>query len=372
VPPPALGELARIFLRLGVTAFGGPAAHVAMMREELVTRRKWLDDAEFLDLVAATNLIPGPNSTELALHLGLRRAGWAGFWVAGACFILPAAILTGACAWAWHRWGEVPEAGWLLSGVQPVVVGVIAHAAWGMAPAVTRTAGRRAAGVMSAVAVGLGADELLVLLVAGLVFALPHLRARPGAAGFLPLATVLPGAVLLPVSAGGLFWVFLKIGSVLYGSGYVLVAFLRDELVVRRGWLTEAQLLDAVAVGQLTPGPVFTTATFVGGILAGPAGAVAATVGIFLPAFVFVALSGPLVPRLRASPLASGFLDGVTLASLALLVVVTIQLAATTLGDPVSVLLAAGSLLALSRGWLGSTSLLFLGAAVGFVVARVG
>lgn len=352
--PPALPEIARLFLRLGATAFGGPAAHIAMMEREVVGRLAWVDRQEFLDLVSASNLIPGPNSTELAIHLGYRRGGWPGLVVAGLCFILPAMLLTMACGWAYVRWGALPAATALLYGVKPVILAIVVQAVWGLAPKAAPTTPLRLLGLGSLAAVSLGVDELLVLLAAGLAALL--LR-RPWAAFAATPLFGLPGAVgggggaAVGAAAGltisGIFMVFLRIGSVLYGSGYVLLAFLRSELVEARGWLTEAQLLDAVAVGQVTPGPVFTTATFVGWILAGPAGALAATAGIFLPAFVFVALSGPLVPRLRASPAAGAFLDGVNVASLALLVAVSAALARAAVVDLPTLLVAvvAGGLL---------------------------
>lgn len=387
-PPPRgpLGELARLFLKLGTIAFGGPAAHVAMMEDEVVRRRRWLTREQFLDYLGATNLIPGPNSTELAIHIGHARAGWPGLLVAGACFILPAALVVGAIAWAYVRFGALPQAAGLLYGVKPVVIAVVAQALWGLARTAVRSAAPGALAVACVLAVGAGAHELLVLAAAAVGAALVHAarrRGRIGGAGVVPLAWLpLPRGSLATLGAGAggvaaaapfglwpLFAVFAKIGAVLFGSGYVLLAFLRADLVERLGWLTERQLLDAVAVGQVTPGPVFTTATFVGYVLGGAPGAVVATVGIFLPAFVFVALSGPLVPRIRRSPTAGAALDGVNVASLALMAVVTVQLARGTLVDPLTVALAAASLLLLLRFRVNSAWLVAGGAAIGVASA---
>ena len=387
----SLGELARLFLTLGATAFGGPAAHVAMMEDEVVRRRRWLTREQFLDYLGATNLIPGPNSTELAIHIGHARAGWPGLLVAGACFILPAALIVGAVAWAYVRYGALPEAAGLLYGVKPVVIAVVLQALWGLGRSAVKSATLAALGVGAAAAAGLGAHELAVLGAAGAASALLH-RARAPRTGGAPgsgltawwlaappaaqtaataSAAVATGAAA-PFGLWALFGAFAKIGAVLFGSGYVLLAFLRADLVERLGWLTERQLLDAVAVGQVTPGPVFTTATFVGYVLGGPAGAAAATAGIFLPAFVFVALSGPLVPRLRRSPTAGAVLDGVNVASLALMAVVAAQLARAALVDPLTVVLAAVSALLLVRWRVNSAWLVLGGAAAGLLAGTWG
>jgi chromate transporter len=367
-----LGELARLFLRLGTTAFGGPAAHIAMMRDEVVRRRRWLSDEEFLDLLGATNLVPGPNSTEMAIHVGYRRAGWIGLLVAGLCFILPAALLTGALAWAYVRYGALPEAAWLLYGVKPVIIAIVVQAIVGLAPAAARTPLLWAIGAGVFLVVTVGGNEFAVLLGAGLACivlrALERQRMRGVASLALApvaVAAATPPAVAVPVTTSSLFWVFVKIGSVLFGSGYVLLAFLRAELVERLGWLGEGQLIDAIAIGQITPGPVFTTATFVGYLLGGTTGAVAATCGIFLPAFLFVALSVPVLPRLRASWVASAFLDGVNVASLALMAVVTLQLVHAAVVDLPTALLAAASFVVLLRWHVNSTWLVLAGALAG-------
>jgi chromate transporter len=377
----SLRELALLFGRLGATAFGGPAAHIALMRDEVVQRRQWLSEARFLDLLGATNLIPGPNSTELAIHIGWERRRWSGLAVAGLAFILPAMLITLAIAWAYVRFGSLPAAGWISYGVKPVILGVVVQALWGLAPTAARSWPLRLLGGATALLAALGVNELAVLFGAGLVAALGS-RANAGksASGTLPaVAPVLPAAGLAGVASAlgavtlpSLFWVFLKTGSVLFGSGYVLLAFLRADLVQRLGWLSEAQLIDAIAVGQVTPGPVFTTATFIGYLLAGPSGALVATAGIFLPAFVFVALSGPLIPRLRASAVAGAFLDGVNVASLALMSVVTLQLGRAALIDLPSLLLCIIAALLLLRLRPNPTWLVLGGAAAGWALHTLG
>jgi chromate transporter len=380
-PRTPLREIVALFLKLGLTAFGGPAAHIAMMEDEVVARRRWLTRAEFLDLLGATNLIPGPNSTELAIHIGHARAGWPGLLVAGVCFMLPATLIVSALAWAYVRYGTLPEAEGLLYGVKPVVIAVVLQALWRLGQSAITT--RLAAGIaaLAALANALGMGEIAVLAAAGALAALlRQLRAPEGEEHGSPPTL---GATLVLPAAGGtaaaaaagtafglwpLFTFFVKVGAVLFGSGYVLLAFLRSGLVVERGWLTEAQLLDAVAVGQVTPGPVFTTATFIGYLLGHGAGAAVATVGIFLPAFVFVAISGPLVPRLRSSPVAGAVLDGVNAASLALMAVVTARLGAAAVVDAVTVALALLSAALLLRWRVNSAWLVAGGAAIGLAV----
>jgi chromate transporter len=371
----SLSELARLFLKLGTVAFGGPAAHIAMMEDEVVRRRGWLTRAQFLDYLGATNLIPGPNSTEMAIHIGYGRRGWPGLLVAGLGFILPAALIVAGCAWAYVRFGTAPAVGRVLYGVKPVVIAVVLHAVWGLGRAAVKTPWLGALGTGAVVANALGVNELVVLAAAGAsaLFArdVRHLAGccvplgAPAAAG---TAAVGAGATGAAVGLWPLFGVFAKVGSVLFGSGYVLLAFLRADLVQRFHWLTERQLLDAVAVGQVTPGPVFTTATFIGYVLAGGAGAAVATAGIFLPAFVFVAASGPLVPRLRRSPLAAAVLDGVNVASLALMVVVTWHLGRAALVDWASVGLGLISALLLLRYRVNSAWLVVFGGLVGVLV----
>jgi chromate transporter len=383
--PTPLAELAGLFLKLGTVAFGGPAAHVAMMEDEVVRRRQWLTREEFLDYLGATNLIPGPNSTELAIHVGHARAGWPGLLVAGGAFILPAALIVGALAWAYVRFGSLPEVAGGLYGVKPVVIAVVLQALWGLARSAVKSLPLLALGLAAATATVMGVHELAVLAAAAVgASALVGFARRRGPSSALAIAaapgalstaavlatnaSVASGAGIATASLSSLFVVFLKIGSVLFGSGYVLLAFLRADLVERLGWLTEHQLLDAVAVGQVTPGPVFTTATFVGYLVAGGPGALVATVGIFLPAFVFVALSGPLVPRLRRSPVAGAALDGVNVASLALMAVVTWQLGRAAVIDGFTLLLAGASALLLIRFRVNSAWLVLGGALLGLLL----
>jgi chromate transporter len=370
-----LGELALLFLRLGTTAFGGPAAHIAMMEDEVVRRRGWLTRQQFLDYLGATNLIPGPNSTELAIHIGHARAGWPGLLVAGVSFIVPAMLIVGAIAIAYVRFGSLPEAGALLYGVKPVVIAVVAQALWGLGRTAIKSPRLAVLGALSVVAVVAGVHELAVLVIAALVMVLVHHR-RPGTVAIIAAVSGAPvalsaataAAFAAPFTLWRLFLAFAWIGSVLFGSGYVLLAFLRAEFVERLGWLTEAQVLDAIAVGQVTPGPVFTTATFVGVLLGGPAGGLIATAGIFLPAFIFVALSGPLVPRLRRSAVAGAVLDGVNVASLALMAVVSAQLARAAIVDPVTALLALASGIGLLWFRMNSAWLVLGGGVVGLLV----
>jgi chromate transporter len=373
-----LRELALLFLRLGATAFGGPAAHIAMMQDEVVRRRRWLDEERFLDLLGATNLIPGPSSTEMAIHIGWERRRWAGLLVAGVAFIVPAMMMTGALGWAYVRFGSVPTVSWLLYGVKPVILGVILQAIWGLAPKAARTTMLRVLAAVSGALAFVGVNELIVLFGAGAVAVLiSRIASEPPSPGSLrQLVPVLPmaasAAASNAVTLSSLFGIFFKVGSVLFGSGYVLLAFLRADLVERLGWLTEEQLIDAIAIGQVTPGPVFTTATFIGYVLAGPSGALVATAGIFLPAFIFVSLSGPLVPKLRASPVAGAFLDGVNVASLALMTVVTIQLAHAALVDVPTIFMSVVAAVLLVRLELNATWLVLGGAASGWLVHVLG
>ena len=404
-----LRELAALFLRLGVTAFGGPAAHIAMMRDEVVDRRRWLSDKEFLDLVAATNLIPGPNSTELAIHLGYRRGGLAGLALAGVCFILPAALIVGGIAWVYARYGTTPQVGWLMYGVGPVVIAIVAQALlklgraalsrWAYAPVGAAALGAALGGVNELAVLAAGAVIGLALAMrpsgpAGSAAVLAWLAAlvaaptqllrgtAPAAAqaatggtatsGGTIVGTALAGTAAaaagaaVPFTLTGLGLFFLKVGAVLFGSGYVLLAFLRADLVERWGWLTDQQLIDAITVGQVTPGPVFTTATFIGYLLGGWAGATLATVAIFVPGFFFVAVTQPLIPRLRASQALGGCLDGVVAASLGLMAAVTWQLAQAAVVDVPTALIAGTAAVALFRWQPNSTWLILGGAAAGW------
>lgn len=383
----SLRELAGTFLRLGLTAFGGPAAHIGLMREWFVLRRGWLDEATFLDLVGLSNLIPGPTSTELAMHIGHRRAGWRGFLLAGFAFITPAVVLVLALAWAYVSFGSRPEATSILGGIGPVVIAIVANAGIGLGRAALRSG--PLIGVAVAVVVGslVGVSEIGLLLAGGTFTLLlaEARRPRPPAGAIGPdSASDRPrqrGAIVLGWLGGGkalaiggvaatvtslaVFLEFLKIGAVIFGSGYVLVALLRTELVTDLRWITDSQLLDAVAVGQLTPGPVFSTGTFIGFLVGGWSGALAATVGVFLPAFGFVALSVVLLARLRASRRARAFLDGVNAAAVALIVVVAAGLLAAIRDDLPSIAIAAAALAILFQGRVGAAWLILGGAAIG-------
>ena len=387
-PPPSrspLGEIARLFFKLGVIAFGGPAAHIAMLEDEVVERRGWLSRQHFLDLVGATNLIPGPNSTEMTMHVGYERGGGAGLAVAGACFILPAVVITSVFAWAYVSYGALPAVEPFLYGVKPAVLAVILGAVWRLGRSAVRGWRLAALGLAGAGAVLLGAGEVPVLFAVGLV-GMAWLRVSGAesdtAARFVPILFVQPardttGAALAAGAAGAaaslslwkLFFFFLKVGAVLYGSGYVLVAFLEGGLVEDLGWLTQAELLDAIAIGQFTPGPVLSTATFIGYVLAGAPGAVVATAGIFLPSFVFVLLLNPLIPRLRRSAWLSAFLDAVNVAAVALMAAVTLQLGAGVLVSwPAWVIAGAAAVLAL-RYRVNAVWLILGGAVLGRLLA---
>jgi chromate transporter len=386
----SLKELALLCLKLGTIAFGGPAAHVAMLEDEVVHRRGWLSHAQFLDLWGASNLIPGPSSTEMVMHMGRARAGRAGLLVAGACFILPAMVMVMAIAWLYVTYQRLPQVGAVLYGVKPVVIAIILQALWRLGRAAVKTRILAAVGLAGAALSFLGVNPLIVLFGAGIFVVVVQWLARPRkpegsapvtalaaahlprAGAITPLAGAAGGAAAAPFGLWPLFLVFLKMGAIVFGSGYVLLAFLRGDLVARLHWLTETQLLDAVAVGQVTPGPVFTTATFIGFLRGGLAGGVVATVGIFLPGFLLVAATAPLVPRLRASPVAGGFLDGVNIGAVALIAVVSWQLGRAAIVDLTTALLAAVSLVVLFRLRPNSAWLVLGGALVGLAVGALG
>jgi chromate transporter len=321
-----ISTLSSVFFKLGTLGFGGPPAHIALMREEVVEKRKWLTEQEFFDLVGATNLIPGPNSTELAIHIGHKMLGWRGLFIAGASFILPAFFAVLLLAILYVKYGSLPELSPVLSGIRPVIVAIVALALFKFRESAVRN--WKEAGLV-ALAIGssfLGVNEILVIFLAG------ALCAGSGRLSVAPLAMAAQVSNSV-VQGSSIFLFFLKIGSFLFGSGYVLLAFLKNELVDQRMWLTNAQLLDAITVGQVTPGPVFTTATFIGYLLQGYEGAIMATLGIFLPSFFFVALSAPFISKLRTSAFFSNFLDGVNAASFALMGVVTFELGVKSLID---------------------------------------
>jgi len=372
-----LKELASVFFRLGLIAFGGPAAHIAMMEDEVVERRKWMPRERLLDLIGVTNLIPGPNSTELAIHIGYDRGGWTGLFIAGSCFILPAMTMVWILAAIYARFQTVPQVEWLLYGIKPVIIAIVVQALWKLGKKALKDTPTVIAAIAIIALFFLGFNEILLLLLAGVgVMLVKNLwRSNNTAAWLFPLTGVMAQTGNVPTAAPATYpatWVqtflfFLKIGSVLYGSGYVLLAFLQRDLVERMGWLTSQQLLDAVAIGQFTPGPVFTTATFIGYLLAGNAGAIAATIGIFLPAFVLVGLISPLASKLRRSPWASGFLDGVNAASLGLMAVVTFQLGQAALVDPLTIIVAIISAFLVFRTKLNSAWLVLAGGAIGYI-----
>jgi chromate transporter len=371
-PPGKLAEVAAYFLKLGITAFGGPAAHIAMMHDEVVKRRKWLDDQRFLDLLGATNLIPGPNSTEMAIHLGFLRAGWAGLIVGGLCFIVPAVLIVSALAWAYVRFGPLPEVGSALYGIKPVVIAIIAQALWNLGHKAVKGTLTAAVGLAALALYFLGVNEIALLFAGGLAVLIGENLRRIGNGGATGSLLLLAGSgspawAAAPFSFPVLFLIFLKIGAVLYGSGYVLLAFLRADFVVRLGWLTDRQLLDAVAIGQITPGPVFTTATFIGFLLGGMPGALLATLGIFLPSFLFVAGTFPFVARLRNLPLAGSVLDGVNVASLGLMAAVTWQLGRASFVDLPTIAIGLVSAVLLIRFKVNSTWLVLGGATIGLV-----
>ncbi len=367
------GAIFLVFLRLGATAFGGPAAHIALMEDAFVRRRGWLTREAFLELVAVANLLPGPTSTELALHVGFVRAGLPGLLAAGFGFILPGALLTAALAAVHVQSGRLPATVLVLYGMKPVAVAVVTAAGLTLLPAAVDKTHKAVAFGTSLVAALLGLHELGVLAVGAIVaLMVSTTRAASPQVNALPLGMVLPamsGPVAVTVGPWSLFGVFLKVGALLFGSGYVLFAFLNAELVERLHWLTPQALLDAIAIGQITPGPVFTTGTFIGYLIDGPRGALIATVAIFLPAFVFVAASGPLVRLLRASPTSRALLDGVVAASLALLVVVSIALASSGLVDGWTWGMALASLVALLVWRINPMWCLLAGALLGLLAA---
>jgi chromate transporter len=374
-----LKEVALVFLKLGTVAFGGPAAHIAMMEEELVRRRKWVDRQTFVDLMGAANLIPGPNSTELAIHLGLKRAGWPGLIVAGACFIVPSTLIVLILAMLYVRYGYLPVTASVLYGIKPVIIAVILHALWSLHATAWKNRYTIIVTIATLVLGALGVHEVLLIGLSGVFVMIAanwqRLRSHFFAASPV-LAPLLFAAAPAHVSAapatlGKLFWLFLKIGSVLYGSGYVLLAFLESDFVDRWGVLTARQLLDAVAIGQFTPGPLFTTATFIGYLIAGTPGALLATLGIFLPAFLFVALTAPWVAKLRQSPWTAPLLDGVNASSIAFMAIVTAKLGASTLIDWLSVAIGAISYFLLVRYKINSAWLVLGGGVLGLVITRL-
>jgi chromate transporter len=371
-----LKEIALVFLKLGTFAFGGPAAHVAMMDDEVVKRRRWLEKDKFLDLYGATNLLPGPNSTELAIHLGYERGGWLGLIIAGACFILPAMLIVMAIAAIYTAYGSLPEVAGIMYGIKPVIIAVILQALIRLGQSAIKNVSTGILGVVVIILSFLGFHELILLAFAGVIMMLIINRKKlkssklPMFFPFLPVATVATESVSGgSMALSSLFLTFLKIGSVLYGSGYVLLAFLEADFVERYGVLTSQQLLDAVSVGQFTPGPVFTTATFIGYIIQGAPGAILATIGIFLPAFVLVGILNPVIPKLRSSSWVSGLLDGVNVASWGLMAVVSLKLGISAIVDIPTIILAVVSLFIVFRYKFNSAWLVLSGGIIGLIIS---
>lgn len=365
-----LKTLARVFITLGVTAFGGPAAHIAMMQQEVVAKRKWMSEEHFLDLMGATNLIPGPNSTEMAMHIGQDRAGWRGLIVAGLCFIFPAVMITLFFAWLYKKYGQLPEVQSFIYGIKPAIISIILIAILPLAKKSLKSIQLGIMGAMVLVLALMGVNEILLLFGAGLLaMALSLLLNRKTISSFLPLGILQVSDFNLFSAANvSLFLTFLKIGSILYGSGYVLFAFLDAELV-EKGLLTRQQLIDAIAVGQFTPGPVFSSVAFIGYQINGWPGAAVSTVGIFLPSFIFVALLNPIVKVMRNSSLFSKFLDAVNIASVAIIVSVCYVMAKESISDWRAVLIAVICLL-LSFGFkkINSVWIVLLGSSLGYVL----
>ncbi|MBZ0291968.1 MAG: chromate efflux transporter [Anaerolineae bacterium] len=376
------GELIRLFIRLSLTAFGGPVAHIALAEDEVVNRRKWLTREHYLDLIAATNLIPGPNSTEVMIHIGYTVRGIPGALVTGACFIIPAFLLTLVLSIIYVNTGSLPQAQAVFWGIKPVVVAIIANAGWRLLRSALKGVDLWVVFLLSIAAIVLLAlPEVVVMLIAGVLYAL-YKTLAPGMLslwvlpGLLPLLQVTPEAAKYTPALGEIFLYFLRIGAVLFGSGYLLIAYIQQDLVSTFGWLTPQQLLDALALGQTTPGPVLTTSTAVGYIVAGFPGAVVATLGIFLPSFVFVILTAPLIPRMRNSRWMGAFLSGVNAAVVAAILVTLLDLAEAAIRtpdgsgiSPLAIVIAVGALIALIRFKVNTTWLILAGALIGLILA---
>jgi chromate transporter len=370
-----LKEIVLVFLKLGITAFGGPAAHVAMMEEEIISKRKWISKEKFMDFYGATNLLPGPNSTELAIHLGYERGGILGLILGGVSFILPAMISVIILAVIYGRYGELPEISGISYGIKPVVIAIILQALFRLAKSVLKNLPIIIISVVVIIMSFMGFHEILLLAIAGTIIMLIENRKKlnynklPMFATYLPIFSAgINANADKHISLPGIFLNFLKIGSVLYGSGYVLLAFLEADFVERLGLISGEQLIDAVSVGQFTPGPVFTTATFIGYLLNGIPGAILATIGIFLPAFILVGTLNKVIPKLRQSTWFGGFLDGLNAASLALMAVVNWKLGVSAIIDIPTVLLAGISFLLVFRFKINSAWLILGGGLIGYLL----
>ena len=390
--PARLRELAVLFLRLGAISFGGPAAHIALIEEEIVRKRKWITRHQFLDMLGAANLIPGPTSTEMAINVGFVRAGWIGLCVAGASFILPAALITGTFAWIYVRFGTLTQAAAVLAGIKPAVIAVIAIAIWRLGRTAVRDPGLAVLGAVALAAFFLRINPIAILFVGGALGMLARRASTVRAAGALLLSPrtsllaqrpswrsfgifTLVSAVATPVvtrpSVGRIALFFLKVGAVLYGGGYVLLAFLDQGLVHQNAWLTERQLLDAVAIGQFTPGPVLSTATFIGYILGGAPGAAVATIAIFLPSFFYVSLLAPVLFRLRQSRWMAAFLDSVNVCAVALMAAVTFRLAIDALRGWPAWMIAVTALAVLLQWKLSPAWVVLGGGIAGLLLATL-
>ncbi len=361
-----LKEIAKVFFKLGTIAFGGPAAHVAMMEDEIVKKRKWMTQEHFLDLMGATNLIPGPNSTEMTIHCGHERGGWKGLFIAGSCFIFPAVVITLIFAWAYEKYGQLPEVEPFIYGIKPAVIAIILSAVFRLGKKALKTTELGILGLITLIATLLGVHEIVALFSCGLLGILWYLikNSRNQTLSFLPI-------ILLQTSNLKILLTFLKVGAILYGSGYVLFAFLDAELV-NNGLLSRPELMDAIAVGQFTPGPVLSTSTFIGYQLGGFWGAIAATVGIFLPSFLFVLLLNPLIPKMRQSKIISAFLDAVNIAAVAVIVAVCVEMGKESITDWRAILIMAISLIVVfGYKKLNSAFIVFGGAILGFLLTFI-
>jgi chromate transporter len=388
-----LKQLAALFFKLGVIGFGGPNAHIAMMEDEVVKKRQWLSRDQFLDLLGATNLIPGPNSTEMAIHIGYEYAGLFGLIVAGVAFIVPAIVITTGFAWLYVAFETVPQFAFLLYGIKPAVLVIVADALWRMGKKAIKTRKLLIIAIAVALLVWLGrVNEIIALLLGGLFgmlwLRLPDRGQQTEEEANILIVSIATGSALkataatiatVEVSLWQLGWSFLKIGSILFGGGYVLLSFLQGEFVEGHRWLTQQQLLDAIAIGQFTPGPILSTAAFVGYVIAGIPGAIVATIGIFLPSFIFVLASNPLIPRLRRSTWTAAFLDAVNASALALMAVVTLQLAIATLGkstapyvDSLAIAIVLISAVLAFRFRLSAAWLILIGASIGWLAFTLG
>jgi chromate transporter len=369
----SLSTIAKVFLKLGSIGFGGPAVHIAMMKEEIVGKRNWMSEAHFLDLIGATNLIPGPNSTEMAMHIGHERAGWKGLVVAGSCFIFPAVVITAFFAWLYQQYGQLPAVQPFIFGIKPAIIAVIVSLMIDLGRKALKRPELGIIGALAAIAVLFGANEIYVLFGGGLLGIIIHLirNLNQRANGFFPTLLFQIAGSAVKASNVKLFLVFLKIGSILYGSGYVLFAFLNAELV-KKGLLTKQELTDAIAVGQFTPGPVFSSATFIGWQLGGVSGSIAATIGIFLPSFLLVALLNPLIPKLRRSTIMSVFLDTVNMVSITIILSVIVEIGRNALEDWRSIVI---SILSFATCFffkkINTAFIIFGGAILGYIFSLI-